>query len=187
MDRIGGGEELGNRNRTDVDVPPDVSFVLIAAVAEDSTIGDDGRVPWDYPADMRHFEATTTGHPVVLGRRTYEGIVAGLGEPLPDRTSVVLTRKERSFPPGAVRAGSVPEAVALAVEDARERGVERVYVAGGATVYGQFLDLADRMVLTDVPGEYGGDTRFPAVDGENWRVVDREREGDLTYVAYERR
>jgi len=171
-----------------IDPPADLAFALIAAVAADGTVGVDGRIPWDYPSDVRHFRETTTGHPVVMGRRTYEGIVAGLGEPLPGRTSVVLTRTREaaSFPDGAVRAGSLSAAVERAAADARERGVDTAYVAGGATVYEQFLGLADRMVLTEVPGEYGGDARFPAFDGSAWREIARERDGDLAFVTYER-
>ena len=175
-----------------VDPPEDVVFALIAAVAADRTIGVDGRIPWDYPADLRHFRETTTGHPVVMGRRTYEGIVAGLGGPLPGRTSVVLTRGERSFPEGVVRVSSVSAAVELAAADARERGVDTAYVAGGATVYEQFLDrtLADRLVLTAVPGEYDGDARFPSFDPAAWHEVDRKpagEDGELAFVTYERR
>jgi dihydrofolate reductase len=167
-------------------VPTDLAVVLIAAVAANGVIGRDGRVPWDLPADMRHFRETTTGHPVVMGRRTYEGIVAALGEPLPGRTSVVLSTRDLDLPAGAVRASSLAEAIDLAAADARERGVATVYVAGGATVYDQFLPVADRLVLTELDAAHEGDTRFPAWDRSAWREIERDEHEGFAFVTYER-
>ncbi|MFB6193982.1 MAG: dihydrofolate reductase [Halobaculum sp.] len=164
----------------------DVSFTLIAAVAANGVIGADGEMPWHIPEDLAHFERTTTGHPVILGRRTYDSIVAQLGDPLPDRTSVVLSRQDRSFPDGAVHAESVPAAVRLAAADAADRGVDRVYVAGGATVYAAFLPLADRLVRTELDEAYDGDTRFPAWDRTAWTETDREDHDAFAFVTYER-
>jgi dihydrofolate reductase len=161
----------------------DPEVALIAAVAENGVIGDDGGMPWHYPTDLRRFKRTTTGHPVVLGRRTYESIVEGLGGPLPGRTNVVLSTRDLDLPDGAVLAGSV-EAALAAARDAP--GGETVYVAGGATVYEQFLPHADRLLLTEVPESPDGDTRFPDWSGDTWIEVSREREGDLAFVTYER-
>jgi dihydrofolate reductase len=164
---------------------PDV--VLVAAVAENRVIGADDGMPWHYPADLAHFKRLTTGHPVIVGRRTYESIADRIGGPLPDRTSVVLTTRDPSLPEGAVVANGVDEAVAIAAADAADRGVDAAYVIGGATVYEQFLDRADRMVLTEVPERPEGDTRFPEWDPEAWVERDRETDGDLAFVTYERR
>ncbi|WP_066417183.1 dihydrofolate reductase [Halorubrum aethiopicum] len=166
--------------------PDDVSFVLVAAVAENGVIGADGGMPWHYPADLAHFKRLTSGHPVVLGRVTYESIADRIGGPLPDRTSVVLTTRDPDLPEEVVVAGGVEEAAARARTAATERGVEEVYVIGGASVYEAFLPLADRMVLTEVPESPDGDTRFPAWDPDEWVELDREREGDLAFVTYER-
>ena len=157
--------------------------VLIAAVAENGVIGDDGGMPWHYPADLRRFKRTTMGHPVVLGRRTYESIVAEIGEPLPGRTSVVLSTRDLDLPEGAVLAGSVEAALEAA---GAAPGGETVFVAGGATVYDQFLPLADRLLLTEIPESPGGDTRFPERSAEAWTEASREREGELSFVTYER-
>jgi len=174
----------------------DIDLVLVAAVAENRVIGDDGGMPWHYPADLARFKRLTTGHPVIVGRATYESIADRIGGPLPDRTSVVLTTRDLDLPEGAVVANDLDEAVDLAGADAADRGVDDVYVIGGATVYEQFLDRADRMVLTEVPEQPDGDTRFPDWDDEEWVETEREvvgadgeRGGEadaLAFVTYER-
>lgn len=157
--------------------------VLIAAVARNGVIGSDGGMPWHYPADLARFKKVTMGHPVVMGRRTYESIAAALGGPLSGRTTVVLSTRELELPEGAVLAGSVEEALALAGD---APGGETVYVAGGGSVYEQFLDRADRMVLTEIPESPEGDTRFPEFDPGEWTERERREEGDLAFVTYER-
>ncbi|QLH76374.1 dihydrofolate reductase [Halosimplex rubrum] len=164
-----------------------MEIALIAAVAENRVIGDDGGMPWHYPADLAHFKETTMGHPVIMGRVTYESIAGQLGGPLPGRTNVVVTRSGVDAPDEVVQVGSVDAAVEAAAEVAAETGAETAFVAGGATVYEAFLDRADRLVLTEVPGEPEGDTRFPERDPAAWTEVEREREGELSFVTYERR
>jgi len=161
----------------------DIELALIAAVAENGVIGVDGGMPWHYPADLAHFKETTMGHPVVLGRRTYESIAARLGGPLPGRTSIVLTRSGVDAPDEVVQVGSVE----AAVEAAAETGSAVAYVAGGATVYEQFLPRADRLVVTEVPESPDGDTFFPEWDREAWTEVGRESAAELSFVTYERR
>jgi dihydrofolate reductase len=161
----------------------DPEVVIVAAVARNGVIGADGEMPWHYPADLQRFKRLTTGHPVVMGRRTYESIAAALGGPLPDRTTVVLSTRALELPEGAVLAGSVEEALALAAD---APGGETVFVAGGATVYEQLLDRADRMELTEIPEAPDGDTRFPEWDADRWVETGRETEGELRFVSYER-
>lgn len=130
------------------------------------------------------------GHPVVLGRTTFETIAARLDGPLPGRTSVVLTSGDLpgwADHPDVRVAGSVDAALDAAREAARELGVDTVYVAGGGSVYEQFLPRADRLVITEVPASPDGDVLFPEWDDAAWAEVDREREGDLAFVTYERR
>ncbi|MFW5917654.1 MAG: dihydrofolate reductase [Halorubrum sp.] len=165
----------------------DPDLVLVAAIAENRVIGEDGGMPWHYPADLKHFKRLTTGHPVIVGRATYESIAERIGGPLPARTSVVLTTREIDLPEGAVVANDLDEAVELAAADAAERGVDEIYAIGGATVYEQLLDRADRMVLTEVPERPAGDTRFPEWDDDEWTETARETDGDLAFVTYERR
>ncbi|MFW5903827.1 MAG: dihydrofolate reductase [Halolamina sp.] len=176
-----------NSGSADVDEEVgDLSVVLIAAVAENGVIGVDGEMPWHYPADLRHFKQTTTGHPVIMGRRTYESIRARLGGPLPNRTNIVLSRRDRDYE-GARVVRSLEEALATARDVLRDRTTTTVYVVGGASVYEQFLPVADRLLITEIPDSLEGDTVFPDWDAARWREVDREREGDLAFVTYERR
>ena len=167
----------------------DPDLVLVAAVAENRVIGDDGGMPWHYPADLAHFKRLTTGHPVIVGRKTYESIADRLGGPLPDRTSVVLTTRpigDDDLPDGAIVAGDTETAVERAAADAADRGVDAIYAIGGATVYAAYLDRADRMVITEIPERPEGDTRFPEWDPADWVERERETEGDLAFVTYGR-
>ncbi|MFC7127798.1 dihydrofolate reductase [Haloferax chudinovii] len=164
-----------------------VRFVLVAAVADNRVIGRDGDMPWHLPEDLKHFKRTTTGHPVVMGRTTYESIARQLGGPLPDRHSVVLTTRDLDLPEGAEAVDSVDSAVAAAETAADEMGVETVYVGGGATVYEQFLDRAAGLILTELHAAHEGDTRFPEWDREDWVETDRDDRDGFSFVTYERR
>lgn len=184
------GEDRSREGRETDEVPPpedrDYDIALIAAVAENGVIGREGEMPWHYPADLRHFRETTTGHPVVLGRKTYERIVERLGEPLPERTSVVLSSQDLSLPEGALLAGSVPAALATAAE-ALPADRDTVYVAGGGSVYEATMPVADRLVLTELDERVDGDTSFPEVDPEEWVERSRDDRDALSFVTYERR
>ncbi|QWC18346.1 dihydrofolate reductase [Halorubrum sp. 2020YC2] len=183
-----GGPDSGGGDSDDRPGDPDV--VLVAAVAENGVIGADDGMPWHYSADLAHFKRLTTGHPVVVGRKTYEGIADRIGGPLPDRTSVVLTTRaidDGDLPDGAVVAHDADSALVRATADAADRGVDAVYVIGGATVYEAYLGRADRLVITEIPERPDGDTRFPDRDPEAWVERERETDGDLAFVTYERR
>ncbi|PSQ35306.1 dihydrofolate reductase [Halobacteriales archaeon SW_12_69_24] len=158
---------------------------LVAAVADNGVIGVDGEMPWHYPADLRRFKQLTMGHPVVMGRRTYESIADRLDGPLPGRTNVVLSRRETlDLPAGAVHATGVEDALAVAAE-ALDDDRAAVYVVGGETVYEQFLDRADELLLTEIPEAPDGDTYFPDF-GDEWTELDRETRGELAFVTYRR-
>ncbi|SHH69546.1 dihydrofolate reductase [Halobaculum gomorrense] len=164
----------------------DVRVSLIAAVAANGVIGADGGMPWHLPADMRHFKETTTGHPVIMGRRTYESIASDIGGPLPDRTNVVLSRSSPHLPDDVIVAESVDDALAVARGAAQELGVDTVYVAGGGAVYEQFLPLAEELVLTEIHEAHEGDTAFPEFDPDEWCEVDREERDAFDFAVYER-
>ncbi len=142
-------------------------IVVIAAVADapgqpgDRLIGDGLNLPWHLPADLRRFKAMTLGHPLVMGRRTFESLLHQFGGPLPGRETVVLTRHpEASHHPGIHVVSSLDAAVAAVPEAAT------VFIGGGASVYGEVLvgpRLADRLELTFVEGAFSGDTFFPPV------------------------
>jgi dihydrofolate reductase len=127
-------------------------------------IGKDGGLPWRLPDDMRHVRKLTVGKPLIMGRRTFESI----GRPLPDRTSIVLTRDPGFRCEGCLVARTTEEALRLA-GDAPE-----VIVFGGAGVFAEFLPRADRIYLTEVDAEVSGDTYFPRLDPAEWREVARQ-------------
>jgi len=189
---MAGGEDAGTEARADgsgdgVADGDDLEIVLIAAVAANGVIGADGELPWDLPEDMRHFKETTTGHPVIAGRRTFENVLAGLGGPLPDRTNVVLSRSDPDVPEDVLVVESVATALVAAAAAARERGVERAYVMGGAAVYEAFADRADRLVLTEIEEAYEGEVEFPIwPPEEEWTEVEREERDGFAFVTYER-
>jgi dihydrofolate reductase len=128
---------------------------LIAVVARNGAIGRGNALLWRLPEDLRHFKRTTLGHPVVMGRKTWDSI----GRPLPGRRNIVVTRDPQWQASGAERAGSLDEALALARNEAR------LFVIGGAQIYAQALPIADELVLTEVDADAAdADTFFPAWD-----------------------
>jgi len=132
-------------------------IVIIAAVAEnDRLIGDGTRLPWHIPEDLRRFKRLTLGHPLLMGRKTFESILVQFGKPLPGRRHIVLTRNpERIQHPAADCFSSIDQALdALKYETI-------VHIGGGAAVYEAFLERADRLELTIVEGNHTGDTYFP--------------------------
>ncbi|APW99236.1 dihydrofolate reductase [Halobiforma lacisalsi AJ5] len=167
----------------------DRELVGIVAVADNGVIGADGEMPWHLPADLAHFKETTMDHPVIMGRVTYEGILETLGDPLPGRTTVVLTSQDLETPENAVVANGLTEAVERADRAARERhdGADRIFVAGGATVYEGFLPVLDRLVVTEIHDDPEGDAYFPAIDPEDWIEADRDERDGFAFVEYVRR
>jgi len=136
-----------------------ISFVL--AFDRNHVIGKGGGLPWRLTDDMRRVRALTVGKPLIMGRRTYDSI----GRPLPDRISIVLTRDAGFHPDGVLVARSPEDALRLA------GNVPEVIVFGGAEVFRQFLPMADRIYLTEVDADVGGDTSFD-FDQSEWRVAE---------------
>ena len=163
-----------------------VEVALIAAVAANGVIGREGAMPWHLPADLRRFKEITVGHPVVMGRRTFESISDALGGPLPERTNIILSRRLEAAPAGTQLAGSVDAAMRLARDDARSRGVHTVFIIGGAAVYDQTIDAADRLLLTELERSVDGDRHFPDVDPAEWVEVEREQHDGFSFVEYRR-
>ncbi len=139
--------------------------VLVAARARNGVIGLGGDIPWHIPADFAHFKRVTVGHPLILGRTTFEGI----GRPLPDRQSIVVTSDPDWTWPGVLVARSVPDAVRLGAELD-----DQVMVGGGAQVYRAVWELATHQILTEVDAAPEGDTHYPDFDEGEWRETARE-------------
>jgi dihydrofolate reductase len=144
-------------------------ITLVAAVADNGVIGNDGDIPWRIPADFAHFKALTLGHVLVMGRATYESI----GRPLPGRTTIVLTRDRSWTSEGVLVAPDLSTALRLAADVDPE-----VFVVGGASVYAEALAVADAQVLTEVHLSPVGDTRYPVFDPTQWVETRRESFGD---------
>lgn len=153
--------------------------IIIAAVAENRAIGKDGGIPWHIPEDLKHFKNKTTGHPVIMGRKTYESLPENF-RPLPDRTNIVLTRSDMEKE-GIKAAESLEEAYSIAEEHG-----EKAFIIGGASVYEQVLPEADKMILTEVKREVDGDTFFPEFDRKKWKEEKREEHEGFDFVTYTR-
>ena len=147
-----------------------MKIALIAAVAEDGTIGNAGKIPWHLSDDLKRFKRLTLGHPVIMGRKTFESI----GKPLPGRRNIVLTRQ-----PGTDHFPSLEAAL-------KSCGDETVFIIGGAEAYRAALPVADTLLLTHVKHPGGGDTKFPDYDRSQWKEIRREESPECTYIEYER-
>ena len=150
--------------------------IIIAAMDQEKAIGKDGDIPWHYPEDMNHFKEKTTGYSVLMGRKTYESLPEDF-RPLPDRENIVLTRSDPEFNESVKVVNSLEEAYQSAEN-------EKLFIAGGASVYKQTLDDADRMILTKIPETHDGDTFFPDWKKENWDLESRRDEGELVFEEF---
>ncbi len=158
---------------------------IVAALADDFAIGYKKKLPWNLPADMKHFKNLTTGHTVVMGKRTFESLPNG---PLPNRTNIVLTTMlSEGVVEGYFEADSLEDALELC------SNAEQVFVIGGAAVYQQCMDSVDSMYLTWVHGDFKADTYFPEIDFSKWKEVSREdhpadekNEYPYSFSVYER-
>lgn len=154
--------------------------IIIAAVAENGVIGRDDDVPWHYPEDLEHFKEKTMGHPVLMGRKTYFSLPEKY-RPLPGRKNIVLSRSNPQLSESVELANSLDEAWETA-----EEYDNKVFIIGGAGIYKQALEEADKMILTEVHDEYEGDTYFPEWNEENWEEVKRDEREELSFVEYMR-
>jgi dihydrofolate reductase len=155
---------------------PRPEYVIVVAMTRERVIGQGGRIPWRLPQDLRLFRELTTGHAVVMGRRTFDSI----GGALPGRRNLVLSRTLSEAPEVEV-CGSFEEALA---KTANCRG--KVFFVGGAQVYAQALPLADAMVVSWIEGNFPGETLFPPFDEGEWRAVRTEHHPGFTRVWYRR-
>lgn len=146
-------------------------IALIWAMARNRVIGYRNTLPWRLPVDMQHFKALTTGHPVLMGRKTFES----LGRPLANRVNVVITRDPGYAPTGCLVAHSLDQAIELAQQHLAADGQE-IFVIGGADLYRQMLPRADRLYITQVEAKVEGDAQFPDFDWEDWHEIERRQQ-----------
>ena len=152
-----------------------MTITVLAAVGANLVIGRDGDMPWHLPEDLAHFKATTMGHTMVMGRKTYDSI----GRALPGRRTIVITRQKGWHAAGVEVAHSLPDAFALA-------GPTEVFVIGGGQVYEEAMPFADQMMLTEIAQSPEGDAFFPRFDADHWHETTRESHDGFAFVIYVR-
>lgn len=157
---------------------------IVVAMGEKNEIGADNKLLWHLPKDLKHFKDLTSGHPVIMGRKTYESI----GKALPNRTNIVISRKKDWFQEGILIVGSIKEALKFA-----KKIDEEVFIIGGGNIYEQTMEKADKLEVTLVKTELKADTYFPKIDPKVWKKTneifhenDEKNEFDFYFQTYER-
>jgi dihydrofolate reductase len=157
---------------------------LIVAMAKNRVIGINNTLPWHLPADLKHFKALTMGHHMIMGRKTFESI----GRPLPGRITVVVTRDADYSVPGVIVANSLEAAISACGND------DEIFVIGGAELYRQAINLADRIYLTEIDADIQGDAHFAEFDSKLWQetermehVPDEKNAHSYHFVVYDRK
>lgn len=158
---------------------------IVVAMGEKNEIGFENQLLWHLPKDLKHFKELTSGHPVIMGRKTYESI----GKPLPNRTNIVISRRNDWFEEGILIVGSIKEAVKFA-----KKIDENVFVIGGGNIYEQTLDIANKLEVTLVEAELNADTFFPKIDEKIWLKTneichqkDEKNQYDFCFQTFERK
>ena len=139
-------------------------ITIIAAIAKNNALGKDNKLIWYLPADLKRFKKVTLGHHIIMGRKTFES----LGKPLPNRTTIIITRNKNYTQHGCIVVNSLNEAIEAAKED------ENPYILGGAEIYKQALNIADKLDLTFVHQNFEADVFFPEIDFKIWKETSRE-------------
>ena len=159
-------------------------ITMIAAAAENNALGKDNDLVWHLPDDFKRFKRLTSGHHIIMGRKTFESFP----KLLPDRTHVIITRKEDYSPENTIVVHSMEEALKVSKLD------DQAFIIGGGEIYKMGMEYADRIELTRVHGEFEADTHFPEIDKSEWEIVkdqfhdkDEKHDYSFTYLTYERK
>ena len=157
--------------------------IVIVAVAKNNIIGNKGDIPWHIKEDFQHFKELTLGHPCIMGDKTYESLPE---KPLPGRENIVLTFDKNYHPDGAV--------IKHSFEDALEycKDKLKVYICGGATIYKLGMKVADKLEITRIHKDFKGDTLFPDINLEEWKIIKKEdrvdeKHGEYSFITYKRK
>lgn len=153
---------------------------VIVAMTKSRVIGKDGALPWHLSEDLKLFRAHTTGNIVIMGRKTFDSI----GRPLPNRRNIVVSKsiREEDKVAGVEYFPDLEHAIA-----ASQEGDGRIFIIGGASIYHQMIDKADRLYISLVDGEFEGDTYFPEIKDDVWKVTGTEPHNGFTLKIYERK
>ena len=154
---------------------------LIAAIANNNALGKDNDLIWHLPEDLKRFKKTTSGHYIIMGRKTFESI----GKPLPNRTTVIISRNKEYRAAGCIVVNSLEKALQISKEE------EEVFVIGGAQIYKQAIQIADKLDITEVHESFEADVYFPEIDKNKWREskrdyfkADTNNKHDYSFVTY---
>lgn len=157
---------------------------IVVAMGEKNEIGFENQLLWHLPKDLKHFKEITSGHPVIMGRKTYESI----GKPLPNRTNIVVSRKNDWFEEGILIVGSIKEAIKFA-----KKIDEEIFIIGGGKIYEQTMDIVDKLEVTLVKADLEADTFFPKIDSKVWKKTDEvchekdeKNQYDFCFQTYEK-
>lgn len=157
---------------------------IVVAMGEKNEIGSGNQLLWHLPKDLKHFKDLTSGHPIIMGRKTYESI----GKALPNRTNIVVSRKKNWFQEGILIVGSIKEAVKFA-----KKIDENIFIIGGGNVYEQTMEIADRLEVTLVKANLAADTYFPKINDKIWKKTeetchekDEKNQYDFCFQTYEK-
>lgn len=140
-------------------------ITLVVAMDKNNGIGRDNQLLWHLPSDLKRFKNLTSGHPIIMGRKTYESI----GKPLPNRTNIVISRKNNWFEEGILIVGSLKESIKFAKKIDQD-----IFIIGGGKIYEQTMDIADRLEVTLVDTNEVADTFFPKIDRKIWKLISEE-------------
>jgi dihydrofolate reductase len=157
---------------------------IVVAMGVKNEIGFENQLLWHLPKDLKHFKEITSGHPVIMGRKTYESI----GKPLPNRTNIVVSRKNDWFEEGILIVGSIKEAIKFA-----KKIDEEIFIIGGGKIYEQTMDMVDKLEVTLVKADLEADTFFPKIDSKIWKKTDEichekdeKNQYDFCFQTYEK-
>lgn len=155
---------------------------IVVARARGGVIGVDNGLPWHLPEDLKHFRATTMGHAIVMGRKTFESI----GKALPGRRTIVVSRAPDWSHPGCESATTLRDAIALAGRPGADPSIatDEVFVVGGAELYREAVALAQRAIVTEIDLEVAGDAHFPRLDPLHWRAASRSERTSSNGVRF---
>lgn len=140
-------------------------ITIVAAIGHNNALGKDNQLLWRLPKDLKHFKDITEGHPVIMGRKTFDSI----GKALPNRTNIVVSRRDNWFQEGILIVSTLKEALKFA-----KKIDEDVFVIGGGEIYKQTIDVAERLVITQVDGDFDADTFFPEINLRIWQKTDEQ-------------
>ncbi len=154
---------------------------IIAAISKNNAIGKGNKIPWHIPEDFKHFKELTMGHAVIMGRKTFESILESLGKPLPGRKNIIVTRQADYKVPNEVEIFISFNAALAAHSD------EDIFVIGGAEIYKQAIDRADKLYITRVDQVVDGDAYFPEIPSDKWQLINEEKKEGYSFCIYQRK